>query len=332
VVVSVVNYPTIDVTGGGTVCLGNSANLSATGGFNYTWMPETYLNTTVGENVVSTPTANITYTVTAQNAIGCEASDTVQVKVKLPVTIEAEPGATICEGSSYQLSAFGTGISYLWTPAAGLDNPYSPFPIATPSQTTTYTVTTTDGVCFTASATAVVVVNPLPTISTEAEVIVLAGSETQLQASTNVPGATYLWSPANGLSCVTCSNPLANPTQPTTYTVTVTDSAGCRADATVRLDFLCSEDGIYVPNAFTPNGDGKNDVFKIRGYGVSYISIFRVYSRWGELMFETTDISQGWDGTYKGEAQFPAVYVYYIEGICTNNQKIVKQGNVTLIR
>ncbi|MFN6389819.1 MAG: gliding motility-associated C-terminal domain-containing protein, partial [Bacteroidota bacterium] len=108
--------------------------------------------------------------------------------------------------------------------------------------------------------------------------------------------------------------------------------SGCRSEEQVRLDFLCSEDGIYVPNAFTPNGDGKNDVFRIRGYGVEYISIFRVYSRWGELMFETTDISQGWDGTYKGELQFPAVYVYYIEGVCTNNQKIVKQGNVTLIR
>ncbi len=332
VVVQVISYPAIDISGGGVVCLGDDAILTASGGVNYTWVPETYLNTTAGETVISTPQENITYYVTAQNATGCAASDSVVVTVKKPITVEAQPGATICEGSSYQLSAFGTGNSYLWTPSTGLDNPLSPFPTATPSQTTTYTVTTTDGVCFTASATAVVTVNPLPTITTEAQVIVLAGSETQLQASSNIPGATYLWSPATGLSCVTCADPLANPTQPTTYTVTVTDTMGCRADAEVRLDFLCTEDGIYVPNAFTPNGDNKNDVFKIRGYGVSYISIFRVYSRWGELMFETTDISQGWDGTFKGEAQFPAVYVYYIEGICTNNQKIVKQGNVTLIR
>ncbi len=332
VVVQIVSYPSVTINGGGIVCLGNSVNLSADGGTNYTWVPETYLNTGTGESVISTPQEDITYYVTAQNATGCVSTDSVKIKVKKPITVHTQPGANICEGSSYQLAAYGTGITYIWTPALGLDNPYSPFPTATPTHTTTYTVTTSDGVCFTASATAVVEVNPLPVITTDAQVIVVAGSETQLQANSNLPNASFEWTPAIGLSCVTCSNPLANPTHPTTYTVTVTDSLGCRADAEVRLDFLCSEDGIYVPNAFTPNGDGKNDVFKIRGNGVNYITVFRVYSRWGELMFETSDISQGWDGTFKGEPQFPAVYVYYIEGVCSNNQKIVKQGNVTLIR
>ncbi|MFN5842727.1 MAG: gliding motility-associated C-terminal domain-containing protein, partial [Bacteroidota bacterium] len=332
VVVQVAGYPVITINGGGVVCLGDEAPLTADGGVSYTWMPETYLNTTTGATVIATPEDDMTYYVTAQNANGCVATDSVLLTVKKPISIEAEPGAAICEGSSYQLMAEGTGISYLWTPAAGLDNPYSPYPTATPEQTTTYTVTTTDGICFTASATAVVTVNPLPEINTQVQVIVMPGSETQLQATSNAAGASYLWTPSAGLSCSTCSNPLANPTEPTVYTVMVTDSSGCRSEEQVRLDFLCSEDGIYVPNAFTPNGDGKNDVFRIRGYGVEYISIFRVYSRWGELMFETTDISQGWDGTYKGELQFPAVYVYYIEGVCTNNQKIVKQGNVSLIR
>jgi gliding motility-associated-like protein len=95
---------------------------------------------------------------------------------------------------------------------------------------------------------------------------------------------------------------------------------------------ICTDDAIFIPNTFTPNGDQKNDVFRIRSYGMSHISLFRVYNRWGELIFETNNINEGWDGTWKGELCFPAVYVYYVEGVCSDGTKLLKHGNVTLVR
>ena len=100
----------------------------------------------------------------------------------------------------------------------------------------------------------------------------------------------------------------------------------------VHISTLCSEDAVYVPNSFTPNGDGKNDLFRIRTYGLDHITVFRVFNRWGEMVFETTDINAGWDGTWRGALCFPAVYVWYIEGTCFSGQQVVMKGNVTLIR
>jgi gliding motility-associated-like protein len=332
VIVNVVNYPNINIIGGGVVCAGSSTVLAASGGVNYYWSPSTYLNTTIGSTVTSTPIDAITYTVTATNSIGCASTDSVVVKVKAPIQVQADPGTIICFGEEYQLNAYGDGVTYEWSPKPSLDNPYIPSPVASPTVTTTYTVTSSDLICSSDTATAVVVVHPLPVLTTQASVLVLPGSSTQLFANSNVSDVSYLWTPATGLSCSDCANPFANPTEPTNYVVTIIDSNGCKRSSEVELNFLCTEDGIYVPNAFTPNSDDKNDIFKIRGYGVREISVFRVFNRWGELVFETNDINQGWDGTFNGEPMFPAVFVYYVEGICTNNQVIVKQGNVTLIR
>ena len=329
-VVTVINSDDIEVTGGEVVCFGSSALLQATGGYDYTWTPAIYLDNTTGSEVTTTPLETVTYTVTANAALGCPVTDTIVVTVKMPIEVDAGAGAQICYGEAYQLSAYGNGLTYEWTPAASLDNPFVPFPMATPETTTTYTVTSTDNGCFTDTATAVVIVNAQSTLTLAAtQVSVVAGAGQQLFAQGT---GTFAWSPPAGLSCTDCPDPIANPTHPTTYTVTLTDSSGCRSEDTVSLEFLCDENGIYIPNAFSPNGDNKNDVFRIRGYGIKEVTVFRVFSRWGELVFETTNAEEGWDGTFKNQPMFPAVYVYYVEGICTNDQVIVKQGNVTLIR
>jgi gliding motility-associated-like protein len=95
---------------------------------------------------------------------------------------------------------------------------------------------------------------------------------------------------------------------------------------------ICSDQVIYIPNAFTPDGDEVNPVFKTYGTGIQELIFLRIYNRWGELVFETADLSKGWDGTHRGKLQEPGVYVYYLEAICTTGQTISKQGNVSLIR
>ncbi|MDD2345469.1 MAG: gliding motility-associated C-terminal domain-containing protein, partial [Bacteroidales bacterium] len=120
----------------------------------------------------------------------------------------------------------------------------------------------------------------------------------------------------------------------TEYVVYVSDQYGCLLSDTVRitvLEVICDEPFVYVPNAFTPNGDGNNDVLFVRSDIVVDI-IFAVYDRWGEKIFETTELNKGWDGTYKGKKSDSGVFVYYLDATCLNRDKLVKKGNVTLIR
>ena len=145
---------------------------------------------------------------------------------------------------------------------------------------------------------------------------------------------TYNWAPTETLNDYTLQNPTASPKVTTMYTVTVTDEYGCKNIDTVLItvkELICGEPYIYVPNAFTPNGDGKNDILYAYGDIIDEL-YFAVYDRWGELMFETEDISKGWDGTYMGKKLDPAVFVYYIKAICRDKETFIKRGNVTLLR
>jgi len=144
----------------------------------------------------------------------------------------------------------------------------------------------------------------------------------------------YYWSPSSTLNNNTIQNPVASPTTTTMYYVTVTDEFGCKNIDTVLIkvqEIICGEPFIYVPNAFTPNNDGKNDILYAYGDIIDEL-YFAVYDRWGELMFETNDIAKGWDGTYKGKKLDPAVFVYYIKAICRDEETFIKRGNVTLLR
>ncbi|GDX51088.1 hypothetical protein LBMAG27_01350 [Bacteroidota bacterium] len=322
--------PNVNAGPSQTVCYPNSTQLHGDGASFYNWSPADYLDDTALQVPTCTPMFDITYTLTVNDSFGCSASDTVSVKVKRPFAITADPDITLCRNDATQLNAFG-GNNYLWTPSAGLDNPYIQNPTASPTVTTTYIVNSTDGICFSSSDTVVVTVNQLPIVSAGADVDLLYGSTYQLYGYTNA--SNVQWSPSDFLSCTSCIDPVVNHLNtPMTYVMTATDSSGCRAEAEVHISLTCNEDLVYVPNAFTPNGDNKNDVFRIRTYGLSEVKAFRVFNRWGEMVFETYDVNQGWDGNWNGQACAPAVFVYYLEGTCANGQEVLKHGNVSLIR
>jgi gliding motility-associated-like protein len=135
--------------------------------------------------------------------------------------------------------------------------------------------------------------------------------------------------PTTGLNCANCFNPIASPTQNTTYTLTVTSDSGCTSTTSVTIDVSCGT--VFVPDAFSPNGDGQNDYLYVRGDCIKIMN-FKVFDRWGNKVFETTDKSIPWDGTFKGQPMNTATFVYYLDATTYDGNTITKKGNVALIR
>jgi len=164
--------------------------------------------------------------------------------------------------------------------------------------------------------------------------VVFSGGTTQLQAEPS--GYTYNWT-ASGLvdfqSSTTLQTLKAKVHESTMFTVAITDGI-CTKEAEVWVEakeFVCSEEFVYIPNAFSPNGDGENDVLRIYG-DMIYTVLLRIYNRWGELVFETNERSEYWDGTYNGQLLEPDVYDYYLQVECINGEENIIKGNVTLMR
>src|SRR5262249_14616728 len=148
---------------------------------------------------------------------------------------------------------------------------------------------------------------------------------------------TYSWSPADGLSCTTCANPVASPDKNMIYVVTVTSDFGCTASDQMEVHVRCDGSQLWLPNTFTPNADGQNGRFYPHGKGILTVDKFRVYDRWGELLYERTgmpvnDRSYGWDGTYKNQPLKPDVFVWILDATCTNGEHTQSKGDISLIR
>ncbi|MGZ3863937.1 MAG: T9SS type B sorting domain-containing protein [Bacteroidia bacterium] len=221
--VTVVPNPTITVASV-TICPGASSALSASGGSTYTWAPASSLSSSTGTSVTASPTVNTTYTITGTSAGGCTATTTASVTIGGGIT-PTVASATICAGSSATLNASG-GTTFTWSPGTGLSATTGASVTANPTVTTTYTITAASGAC-TGSTTAVVTVNPMPTVSVNSPSMCI-NATTTLTAN---GASSYSWSPATGLSSSTGANPVANPTVTTTYTVVGT-TATCTGVAT----------------------------------------------------------------------------------------------------
>ncbi len=217
-----------------TICPGSSTILSATGGTSYAWSPATGLSNTNTANPVASPASTTTYTVNVITDDGCRGTDQVTVFVQNDLSVSAGPDQTVCSGGNTQLNASG-GVSYVWSPTTGLNNPNIANPIANPSATTTYcvTITSADG-CTGTDCMTVYTTSGIPAVACEDKTICLGGT-IQLNVTT---GASYQWSPSENLDNPTIGTPIAMPAHTTTYVVTVTDANGCTSvdDVTVFVE------------------------------------------------------------------------------------------------
>jgi gliding motility-associated-like protein len=389
------------------ICAGKSVQLTATGGITYNWSPSTGLTNAGIANPVATPPASNQYTVTGTDGKGCTAADTVSISTKaLPVvTITAD--TTICKTRTVQLRATG-GANYQWVPAAGLSNASIANPVASPVNTTRYSVIVTgtnscsaaDSVNISISPEPVFTISPADTtcLNTTAQLMATGGdvytwSPASLVSNANIANPVtnnnnnavytvvikeltcnntttltttvavlaapaikasksndidcsfaaaqlqttgagqFSWSPAGALNNSAVANPMASPTVTTLYTVHAVDfTTNCTATDTITV--FVNKGGsssFYIPSAFTPNGDGINDCFKVSHFNFIKSVDISIYNRYGSLVFHTTTDNVCWDGTYRGKDADPGNYVYYIKAE-DNCNKFYKKGNLLLIR
>ncbi len=173
-----------------------------------------------------------------------------------------------------------------------------------------------------------IIVSQIPNASVSNNVTIPFGTSTTLSVG---GGTSYEWSPSNGLSCTDCAQPVATPTSKTVYTIVVSNANGCTSIDSVTIDVEIVCDNLFIPNVFSPNGDGENDIYKIKGNCIDRFSL-SIYNRWGNQVFETININEGWDGSYKGEPMNTGAYCYRAIIYSQSGKYIERVGTLSLIR
>jgi gliding motility-associated-like protein len=333
--VKVVNFVTLEAGRDTTICLTDAVRFNpSSDGLTYTWTPAETLNDANAKQPVATPNAALTvYNVTAH--IGkCSASDNITVRTVPYPDVRTINDSSICYGERIQLFAEG-GVFYRWSPALSVSNYNVPDPFVSPPVTTTYTVGVTDTVGCPKPSFKDVVITVIPPVPAFAgnDTAVVVGQPLQLQAT----GAEiYKWSPGSYLNSTDIADPVATfiseVNDGITYSVKVSTREGCFAYDTVNIKIFRTAPDIFVADAFTPNNDGLNDVFRAIPVGIKQFDYIKIFNRWGQLMFTSNTSEKGWDGTFKGKEQASDTFVWMARGTDYLGRIIEKKGTLLLIR
>ncbi|MDP4261809.1 MAG: choice-of-anchor L domain-containing protein [Bacteroidota bacterium] len=342
IIVPKINTITLDAGLDTTLCEGTSYTIAATSNTtNINWTPTTALTNSTTLTPTANPLSTTKYYVTASFGT-CTRTDSIVLKVWPAPTADAGNALPICYGITDQLNGSG-GIEYHWIPdpsfvsATNISNP-----VVKPSATTTYYLNVKDiHGCYSLQPGAVTVaVTPSVKIFAGNDTLVAMNQPLQLHAVelSNSGVTQWKWSPAAFFDNTFTSSPIALFTSPAAivpyeyvYTITGTTPAGCQGSDEIKIKVYQGPE-IYVPSAFTPNHDGKNDWLMALPVGMKEFRFFRVFSRWGEMIFSSQNPDKGWDGTIQGIDQPSGVFVWTAEGVDYTGKTVTRRGTTTLIR
>lgn len=337
--IQIAQTPLVEAGPDTLVCAGSNIVLNPVGATDYTWNSNPDLSCTNCTNPVASPSGDsVVYHVTGASE-GCTASDSIKIHIQNQEFVTVQPDVhVICQGSSVTLNATGTD-DYVWAPSTGMSDTAINNPVVTPTVTTVYTVTGKDSNnCFTDATTVTVTVNPRPTVNIMDSVAEqMIGSSYTITSAVSPDAVALDWNPKTGLSCYNCLQPVAIVNATTMYTLTATNQFGCSSTDSITIISVCKGQSFYMPNTFSPNNDGMNDYFYPRAGTPFTISSLVVFNRWGQKLFEkrnfpANNYTYGWDGKYQNKEQAPDVYIYMMELQCTDGSKIIRKGNLTLLR
>ncbi len=317
--VTITAPPLVTISTPTSICKGDSTVLQSTGGGTYSWLPVTGLSATASASTIAKPTQTTLYYANVTNG-SCTQKDSVLVTVVF-VTAVANPDTTICPGKSAQLHA-GGGTSYVWTPASTLSNGFISNPLATPSSNTTYTVTAKNALGCTSTATTTVLMAPVPVAGFDYQFSPASNGMSYQFINTSTGGTNSEWTFGDGTNSPV-PNAMHSYKDTGTYRVCLIElnGPGC-------LDSTCKEidvklfPQILVPNIFTPNGDGKNDLFVFKNLENFPNSSLLIYDRWGVKVFENSNYQNNWNGKFLSTNRdvVDGTYYYILSG--TNLPKV----------
>ena len=327
--VRVVDFVTLDAGADSTICLTDTVQLRPiTDGLQFSWTPAASLNNSTLKNPLAAPTSTTTYLVRA--SIGkCNATDNITLKTVPYPYVNAGKDTVLCFEDTAQIKASIIAFQFTWFPVNTLSNPGRLDPLAFPARTTTYTLLAYDtlgcpkpGVdqikvtvrnrinAFAGNDTAIVVDQPLQMSGTGAEF--------------------FKWSPSVGLNNSTIASPIAILKDDVSYAMKASTPEGCFGIDTIHVRVFKTRPDIFVPNAFAPGG--RNKMLRPVPVGISKLEYFRVYNRWGQLVFQTNEARKGWDGTVAGKEQDGGTYVWIVQGKDFTGKTVSKKGTAVLIR
>lgn len=330
--VRVVDFVTLNAKPDSTICLTDNVQLNAEGdGLRFTWSPAATLDNATKKNPIATPNGvNNVYTVIAR--IGkCSATDQVTIKTIPYPQAFAGPDTTICFDDTASLHGRIVGSSFNWTPTSTLLNSSSLQPLAFPKRPTDYILTVFDTIGCPKPRRDTVKVFVLKEIFAFAgrDTAIVVGQPLQLNAG----GAEFFsWSPPFGLNQTNIGNPVALLSNNMTYYLRAMNEQGCFDLDTINIQVFKTKPDIFVPNAFTPGGTRNNLFRPAKTPGISRLDYFRVYNRWGQMVFTTSEIGRGWDGTIGGKPQQAGTYVWIVQGQDYTGKIITKKGTMVLLR
>ncbi|MGZ3882783.1 MAG: PKD domain-containing protein, partial [Bacteroidia bacterium] len=300
------------------MCIDDTVKLKANGTYsNYSWSS--------GQN---TPKINVLqaglYTLSTIDSHGCKGFDSVRVGGYTHVPMQSY-SVSICAGQSIPLATTQGTYAYHWNPPAGLSDPTAYNPIANPNASTVYTVSLSNGPCISRANYSVEVFQLPPLAINTPSALIIAGESVEISATS--PDSCY-WYPNNYLSCSLCDTTIASPEENMIYYCSVMDLHGCVNTSSVAINILPT---FYVPNTFTPNDDGKNDVFRPVFTGYVQLSV-GIFDRWGEEIYHYNTLDGGWNGMSRGSRCQVGVYVYKIIAVDYMDNTIERIGTITLLK
>ncbi len=305
--------------------------------FTWTSVPAQAINTLDNSTILNATASPADTTIYILNAQWGACSRTDQIIVNLlhkPIPYAGEDTAVCFDKTTAVLHGSATNLSgtvnYEWSDTTNLLTPHAQVTVATPPKTEQYILTVTDnyGCNFSVTDKVMVIVQPPVPAFAGNDTIAVIGQSHQLLAT---GGATYIWTPSTDLNISTIANPLATLNHDQLFQVTVIDKAGCVGNDKVYVQVYPGP-AYHIPNAFSPNGDGLNDIFRVIPAGIAYTDWFRIFNRFGELVFESNQWLKGWDGTFHGKKQPIGNYVWALKGMDKNHRVIELKGTVMLVQ
>lgn len=305
-------------------------NQSSGPGLTYNWQIDHALQSVAADPLfdVSQPGTHL-ITLLVTSSIGCTDTSMQEIIVYPVPVVLVNNDTAICSGDSIHFFSTG-GSQYSWSPPTGLSDPFVSNPWAKPLSSVNYTVVVTDTNNCSSNAGINIIVQPKPSVELRDTTLIIGESMTiDVDPVENI---NYHWEPPAGLSCVDCPGPYVFTLDSMVYYVTLTDNYGC---FTIRDSIIINIREAYsfnVPLAFTPNGDSRNERAYVRGWGIKELREFKIFNRWGQLVYSSNDLHEGWDGCYNGKAQNIDTYIYHVTVEFWNGSNETKKGYITIIK